>query len=96
MDDWGQTAVANVRKALAAEFAKREHLQVTEFDPSDCRALNVMCTMRPSCSTSWSLAQSFDTPFNVQQAPHQQRLSPFFPEKAFRFHLFPWEGNCRT
>lgn len=89
MDDWGQTAVANVRKALAAEFAKREHLQVTEFDPE--RLSGSQRDVYNETLLLYELVSGsiIRHAFNVQQAPHQQRLSPFFPEKArdFTFSL---------
>lgn len=89
MDDWGQAAVVNVRKALATEFSKREHLQVTDFEPdrlSPSQRDIYNETLLLYELVSGSIVRHA---FNVQYAPHQHGLSPFFPEKArdFTFSL---------
>ena len=78
-----------MRKALATEFSKREHLHVTDFEPD-----RLTPSQRDIYNETLLLYELVSGAivrhaFNVQYAPHQHGLSPFFPEKArdFTFSL---------
>lgn len=85
MDEWGQTAVVNVRKALATEFSKREHLHVTDFEPDRLSASQRDIYNETLLLYELVSGSIIRHAFNAQSAPRQQRLSPFFPEKARNF-----------
>jgi hypothetical protein len=87
MEEWSQTACGNTRNAIKEEFAKREHLQLSEFDArtvsGTARSTYDETLLLHEVVSNAALTHSFPVP-NIHNS-HPLALALFFPWKAREF-----------